>query len=239
MRAVRIIVVVAALVGLASTTPRWATAQPVKPPCAVPQGWRVLAQDRVAVVIVRQQIRLFHSPSGQSHEYCSRSGGRFHPIPVSGVTGECEGCQGPLPDQIRDLQLKGRYLAYDDSLRLGAAGHVVAVAGPNIWIVDTRTGRSRQGGDVGATSAHGSPTSAVELSENGVAARVATYLQRGGPITAVEVLTLFSSAWLDRDSVPGSITDVQLYGCAAGCAPQTTVVAWKHNGVRRYAEVTG
>ena len=238
MRAIRIILGIALVVTIASPGAGWAKATFAKAACAVPRGWRVLTQDRYAVVIARRRILIVRRPSGQlpNHKYCSRSGGGFHPVPLSGGTGGCGGCLGPLPDQIRDLRLKGRYLAYDDSPRLGGGRNVI---GPYMWIIDTRTGRSRHAGDAGATSQQAVATSPVELSDDGVAVRIATYLRRGGPITVVEALTPSSSTWLDDDSAPGSITDIQLYDCAAGCAPDTTVVAWTHDGQRRYATVTG
>ena len=35
----------------------------------------------------------------------------------------------------------------------------------------------------------------------------------------------------------GDLANPQLYQCAAGCAPGTTVVAWTHDGAWRYASV--
>jgi hypothetical protein len=55
----------------------------------------------------------------------------------------------------------------------------------------------------------------------------------------VDAMTTTNVEFLDTTSDGETLANLQLYGCAAGCAPNTTVVAWTHSSQQRYAQVQG
>jgi hypothetical protein len=61
-----------------------------------------------------------------------------------------------------------------------------------------------------------------------------------GTGSLLDVLTLPNGeATLDHDQSPDALSDLQLFQCAVGCAPNTTVVTWTHSGTQRYTELAG
>lgn len=158
-------------------------------------------------------IRERHNPR---YDYCLRSNGRLQRL-------------APLASYERivgsTLQLRGAYVAaaLQNPASLGG-GYGVA-----LWGL-----RGHLENETGGCSS--SPCSFL-LSPTGVAAWIS-------PPAELRPPTLFVLT-IPHDRAPASLDsgdglgNLQLYRCAAGCAPNTTVVAWTHSGGQRYAHVTG
>jgi hypothetical protein len=126
------------------------------------------------------------------------------------------------------LQLAGRYVAYESP-----------DGGYPLWLWDTRTNRNNHlqpGGTVLSLPA-------FALSPRGVAAEIVLSSPNGVPpqpvAATIKALTLGT---IDYDLDGGQQSDLgnlQLYDCAAGCAPNDVVVSWMHSGAQRYAQVAG
>jgi hypothetical protein len=206
----RALAVVVALAAL-SALAAGALGAHVKPGCAVSPGWRVVAKDAQAVVIHHE-----HRPF-PVYAYCSRPAGRLHKLSL--ISGQ----------RIigTTLKLRGAYVtaAFQDASFAGEYG----VAFWNL--------RSGKDYDIGGNWS--SPPS-VLLSPTGVAVWIATLaisVPHAGP-QSVFVVTdpkLFAPATLDSGD---DLANLQLYRCAAGCAPRTTVVAWTHSGQQRYYTIS-
>jgi hypothetical protein len=182
--------------------------------CTIPHGWKVVAQDQYAVVTKQRHEQ------HPEYDYCSRAGRRFHRMVDASIFWP-----------VLDLQLKGHYVAYEaeSSGDPGEAG---------LWLWDTRSGRASSAPDTPTIPS----TPDVVLSPNGVATWIVSWVPAHAvPTTQVEVLTGHADLVLDRVSPPGAgtLANLQLYDCAAGCAPNTTIVAWTNDGAQRYAAVTG
>ena len=196
-------------------------AQHRKSRCSVRRGWRVVVQDRQAVVI-RQRHKQF-----PTYDYCSRA-----------VRAGWHGLAPGAGFEPASPLLTGRYIAF------------ATVREPpqdsDIELLDTRSGQ-RNALTVGGFAASFSLPTLV-LSPNGVAAAVVVispYSVMGGqyiaqPLSAsIQVLTLHAQDQnLDDASPPSEIANLQLYDCAAGCATNTTTVAWTNGGVQHYAQIT-
>jgi hypothetical protein len=173
-----------------------------------------VAKDRQAVVI-RQRVNV-----NPRFAYCNRSVGRLRQL----------GKIGPL-----QLLVAGRYVAWMTPLPPPTPAP--------IELLDTRTGQhnvvSLGGIPFGEV---GSPVPAFLLSPNGVAAAIVVREAHGigaVPGAGVQVLTLHSQDEnLDGASPPSEIANLQLYDCTAGCAANTTIVAWTNGGQQRYAQIT-
>ena len=254
VRAVRIALLAVALLAVPCAPPALAArAHKPKPHCAVPRGWHVVARTAQAVV-----IWYFTKPDGPTTwQYCARqaSSGRFHPfVETSPLTDFCPMENGPgggslgSISSISPLLLAGNFLAYGAECYGRGYGQGVAV---QVAIRDVTTGRDAFGTVTGSPTAAGiSPV----LSPSGTAAWIvgAWSYNTPGPggtwnydVQALSMSTGRTSA-LDSDSVHQAqerpaTTDpfagLQLYSCVAGCAPNTTVVAWTHSGEQRYAQV--
>ena len=212
MRVFRPFLVVVALVAFGSATAAGASRDQH---CTIPHAWRLVAQDRQLVVIAKR-----HNYPYSDYDYCNRAVGERRSL-TAGPTG---------------LRLKGRYVA---AWPLSAEAGLVS-----LW--DTRSGNHNE------VVVSGSPVvTTLLLSPSGVAAWIVfgpngNPEEFGGPIASVAVLTLHNEEVLDSANFWGSngapvyppvLGNLQLYNCAAGCAPDTTVVAWTHSGEPRYAQV--
>ena len=60
-----------------------------------------------------------------------------------------------------------------------------------------------------------------------------------GPVEDIEALDSNTDqvATVDTAAAYGVLDNLQLYQCAAGCRPGTTVLAWTHDGVWRYTTI--
>jgi hypothetical protein len=79
------------------------------------------------------------------------------------------------------------------------------------------------------------------LSPSGVAAWI-THSTSALGLTGsfLRVLSLSSGeATVDQDPSTSALADVELFRCTAGCAPNTTIVAWTNGGTQRYTTVVG
>ena len=139
------------------------------------------------------------------------------------------------------VQLRGRYIAYETQ----NFGNV-----EDLWIVDSLTGRSNVDSFAAPSTALTGP---FVLSPSGVAAWIPSggFVSGGGATleSSVIALTLTATKTLDQYRGLGTpplvhqglgtspFSNLQLYDCAAGCAPNTTIVAWTYNGAQRYAKV--
>jgi hypothetical protein len=145
-------------------------------------------------------------------EYCSlvARAGTFKALPR--VVGA-----GP----VGAIQLKGRYIGFDQ-----------CVSGCSALILDTETGRH---------AAIRAPVVRFAVSRSGVLAEIADGYGHGGIGSILAVVTIgnagetLDTAWPD----PTALANLQLYDCAAACAPNTVVVAWTDNGQQRYAQASG
>lgn len=220
MRAYRLLPIAVALAAL--TWPATQADAGTKRNCSVPRGWRVVARDSYAVVIRNTQTY-------PTYRYCSRARGRFRPLASTGPANPNLTFQ-TTPQTIDSLQLRGRYIAY--SWVLGSPGFEVD-------LFNAVTGR-RVSHPVAAGV--GELVSGIVLSRNGLVA----WIWDGNDPTAtgdhrweeLDALTLNHSTQLDY-AVAGRLEDLQLWDCAASCAPMTTLVAWTEDGAQRYAQVTG
>jgi hypothetical protein len=179
----------------------------------------VVAQNRYVVAIVKKGH--YPAPGGlyPRYAYCSRAVGRFHQL----VPG------GPPATSAFDLQLAGRFLAYEAP---------TSPAAPiSLW--DTGTGRHVEEPTTTTNTSYRFPGPNFVLSPNGVAARIVTLSRYSA--NEVDVLTMRGYSVLDGPdySPTEALADLQLYDCATGCAPDTTVVAWMHNSEQRYVQVLG
>jgi hypothetical protein len=209
MRAFRLFPVVALVVvgSLVSS----AGASPSAPRCKIPHSWRVVAQDRQAIVIAQRDS------TQPRYAYCNRSVGRLRQL----------GTIAPFR-----LLIAGRYVAYV-SLR--------PPPGPvTISLTDTSSGHHNQMSLLGTSSL--SPVPTFLLSPKGVAAAIVLRQPAGAgapPGAGIQVLTMRNQYEnLDGASPPSEIANLQLYDCAAGCAPNTVIVAWTHSGTQMYAQIS-
>jgi hypothetical protein len=195
-------------------------------PCAIPHRWKLVARDRQAVVI-RQRGRQY-----PAYDYCNRavrSGWRRLVTLGSESSGSFFQPASPL--------LAGRYVAY------AAVSEPPQTTSIGLW--DTRSGQHNTLTVGGFVAGFSLPT--LLLSPNGVAAAIVVTQPYNnvngqyvaGPVAAgVTTLTLHTQESLDSASPPTEISNLQLYDCATGCAPDTAVVAWTHSGERRYAQIS-
>lgn len=210
------------------------------PACAVPAGWHSVASDADLIVIRGQD------PSGE-YRYCnyaqpSRGFQLLARDEFCGVIGPPETCS-----TIDGVALS--YILYHTSTAVDSP----ACGGPNptrdgsstVYAVDTSSGKT-----VTLAQGAGGITSAG-LSQPGVGAwiLVSEPCQVTGPIPRTETLGAYSfrtGAVTTLDSgdpgettgSPPSLANLQLYGCASGCPDNTAVVAWTHDGVARYQQVS-
>jgi hypothetical protein len=88
-----------------------------------------------------------------------------------------------------------------------------------------------------------SPVPTFLLSPGGVAAAITLRQPNGvgaSPGASIQALTLHAQYEnLDGASSPSETASLQLYDCAAACAPNAVIVAWTNNGQQRYAQITG
>jgi hypothetical protein len=188
--------------------------------CAVPRGWALVAQDRYAVVI-RQR-----GEQQPAYKYCARRSNRFAPV-ASSLLGERW--------SVVAVRLSGRYIGYETQ----------ATTGPSyaLWLSDVQTGARSYTYTVDPTLP---PAPEFALSPNGVAAWIvdsaAAAPDAPDPAPMLQVLTasMIGATTLDSsppDSAP-VLANLQLYDCATGCAPNTVIVAWTHNGQQRFAPIS-
>jgi hypothetical protein len=231
MRFLRVVPVVFAVLGVVFVVPADASGRH-KPGCVVPQGWRVVARDRVAVVARGQGIGPDGTPA-PAWRYCARSSGRFRLLVQESDMGGVGG-RG-FPDVVVGVLLAGRYVGYT------AGGED---RGENVtwWVtvVDTQTNLRTMSAD----GQEGSDASPLLLSPTGWAAWIwvvsPSYGTHTGEVRAMRSGgrdVLLDSASVGSSRVSDYLADLQLYGCLGGCAPTTTVVGWTHSGAWRYARL--
>jgi hypothetical protein len=188
-------------------------------PCSIPGGWRLVAKDGQGRVDAPR-----HQPLRPVYDYCNRVG----------RTGWRRLVKGPdtRPAPSFSFLLAGRYVAYTLQLPAGTSSTM------SLW--DTRNGQNNTmyvGGNVS------NPVQAFLLSPHGVAAAITVSQQSEVdtfPGASVEALTLNSSGPVTvTSSPPSDIANLELYDCAAGCAPDTVIVAWTQSGAQQYAQVQG
>ena len=214
-----------------------AQAHKPKPRCVVPKGWQVVVRDAQVVVI------LYQADLMQEYRYCNyayyRRGFRLL------VRGDehCCSATSPRVDGVFLSDLLYHLTTSVDSPECNSRGEPVASS--TVYAVDTRTGHTES-----VSEDAGAITSAL-FSPAGVGAWIVTDYpcDLSGPRTRHESLKVFSFhtravTTLDNGD-PGetqasaaSLANLELYQCAAGCAPNTTVVAWTHDGAWRYAQVS-
>jgi hypothetical protein len=179
--------------------------------CAIPRGWQLAAQNRYVVVDMERGQRY------PAYDRCDLIVGRWRTMIAAGS----EQVTGP----VYGLKLAGRFVAYETTYRWP------------LWVWDARTGRNNH-----SPPAPGDMVRAFLLSPNGVAARLTTYFLEGpagrSARMALEVMTLHTWSRPALDEPLGSLANLQLYDCAAGCPPNTTIVAWTDNGQQQYAKVS-
>jgi hypothetical protein len=204
--------VVAALAALGAMAGGSIASGQVKRRCVTPHGWRVVAKDGQAVVIAQRHQQY------PAYDYCNRAVGKWRRMLPIG--------RGSQEQKTVGLRLAGRFVAT----------WVPALYAVVLW--DTRTGQSNPD----APGLFQSPPTFV-LSPDGVLAAVFTLeysngMGGGSNEDVLHVLTPTSYQQLD-DGPSGGLSNLQLYDCAAGCAPDTVIVAWTHSGEQRYAQVAG
>jgi hypothetical protein len=192
-----------------------ATAAARSRPCSAPHAWRVVASDSDAVVIRSHD-------QYPTYRYCLRPDHRFRllfhilspgsPAPVSGP---------PSLRHLSLLRLRGPYVMFAE---LDSTGYTIV-----LW--DLRKSWLA-GSNVASPPAQASP-STVLLSPTGVAAWIAPGddIGKQGAFETLDVLSGTSTmVVLDNGGQYQSdaLGNLALYGCAAGCAPNATVVAWTH-----------
>lgn len=200
-----------------------------RPHCAVPSGWHVVTSGAEAVVIKSNANRPRPGGfgSGPEFRYCPRHVGTFRLLTRTDVYNYPPPAGDP--NEAFDISVAGHYLAYAVISSDKQAGYLQA------RLVDVTTARTVVVPD---------PTSSgcctdLGLSPTGVVAGLA-FIPAPGYQTAgnsdVLVYSAGKTTVLDT-AKEGDLADVQLYQCASGCAPNTTVVAWTHSGAWRYARV--
>ena len=200
----------------------------------------MVARNQQVVVIVEQV------PPFGVWKYCRPSVGRFRLLVQ---VGDC-GVRVPEPpvdppDRLDALTLAGQYVAYDAVWCSREPPSSLDDTEHQVRIFDTIRGRA-----VAATEGEIGPRpSTLLLSLGGVATWLRTTDTSPHDVSAnwtseVQALSVHSGQTLTLDSVPvsgptdpGGLANLALYQCAAGCAPNTTVVAWTHSGEQRYAQV--
>ena len=229
------------LVTSASANP---TSKP-KPRCATPKGWTVFGHNPQAVVIGRRGTATWdagtpYAQPGYPAElgaYCLRSNGRFKQLFVVFLPSD------PVT-YFGNPKLSGVEFAY----------WVVQSYGPDLTnfylhVWDIATGRESVYDDAGGDyQCRGSEFDGPYLlSPTGVAAWRKEWCWYPGvpptaPLEAVVAYNATSHAFttldqVDQTSPRGTLANLQLYRCAAGCPDNSTVVAWTHDGSWRYARV--
>ncbi len=211
------------------------------PPCAVPAGWKAVAEDADLVVIEYQ-------PDGLTEEYryCSYAdaSGGFRTLFTNDDHIQAVVTRSKLDGVALDYILYDTVTAFDSPI----CGGPQATEGSSVmYAVNTVSGEIE-------TLGHGEgAVTAAGISPPGVAAWILTsdqcpFANQPNP-QRTETLQAFSfrtgsTATLDSGD-PGeaafsspSLGNLQLYQCAAGCSANTIEVAWTHDGIWRYAQVS-
>jgi hypothetical protein len=240
---VRILTLVLIFLAALSSWSAAATKHPPepRPACALPKGWRVVAKDRRAVVIVQQSTFDSAYGPGYTWQYCARRVGSFYPL-IRTEGQHCADPHGP-PSGVYRLTLSGGYIAYDAqwACYIGPAT-VSQIRIFNVARRETVTsaepGRPPSTADVQNASV---PT--LLLSPGGTAVWLWTSYQYPNPSMSpgtdlVQALVAPTRDRLTLDTAnKGGLANLRLYRCVGGCAPTATVSAWTHDGSRRYASV--
>jgi len=207
-----------------------ANRSPVKRRCAVPAGWKAVAQDRQTIVLDR---RVTGPTGGISllYRYCVLASGRFRFLFES--TDDPGNSTRQYPDGPYKVRLAGAYIAYGASWGYRATGS-------HAWItvVDTQNGTSAQSPE----GTNGVAPATLLVSPSGIAAwlwRVGGDPNFTGEVRALVFRTKQTSL---LDSSPstsafstGALSNLRLYQCIGGCGSSSTVVAWTDGGSVRYA----
>jgi hypothetical protein len=218
----------------------------LKPHCAIPKRWRVLARDSEAVVI----HKFVPGPdyptisAGEIIRYCARPGtgaaGAGHFRPLARTTGCCyEGgtaTTGP-PTSVDNLTLSGPYIAYAaDWLPRGGGDDE-----ERIRIVNTHNATAVETGLRRFAYLH-----TLLLSASGVAAWLwntnTNYPQANPSFQQDEIQSLVSRTGQTTilDSAPtGQLANLQIYQCVTGtgCSTAPLVIRWTNHGTQREATV--
>jgi len=221
---------VAGMPGLAAGKPKSTTHRPAR--CSVPTGWSLVGRDAQAIVITRSRVGV-----GQ-WSYCVRATGNTRPLVTAVDNPYTVGDMGP-PDRVFSVLLAGRYAAFgamweghDQDIYVTITVRDLLAAGRASELID----------GVYNNNGCGVPNPAgFLLSPTGVAAwHLATCWSGFGqpPDELIQALDARTGwrATLDAAS-PGGLSALQLFQCAAGCTPGTTIAIWMHEGVPRSARI--
>jgi hypothetical protein len=230
-------VLVAGMPGLAAGKPKSTAHRLAR--CAVPTGWSLVGRDAQAIVITRSR-----SGVGQ-WSYCVLATGSTRPLVASVDNPYTVGDIGP-PDRVFSVLLAGRYAAFGAmwdghdqdiyvtiNVRDLLAAHRASEMIDAVYNNDVCWAANPDG--------FGPNPAGFLLSPTGVAAwHLATCSSGFGqsPDELIQALDARTGwrATLDAAS-SGGLSAVQLFQCAAGCAPGTTMAIWMHDGVPRIARV--
>jgi hypothetical protein len=211
-------------------------------PCAVPAGWKVVAEDGDLVVIEES-----NQPALTDEDrYCSYGNprGGFRTLFTNDEHIQAVVTGSKLDGVASDYILYDTATAFDSP----ACGGPQATEGSSVlYAVNAVSGQTETlGQGAGAVTAAG-------ISAPGVAAWILTadqcpFFSQPNPQRS-ETLQAFSfrtgSVTTLDSGDPGeaafsspSLASLQLYQCAAGCSANTVEVAWTHDGRWRYAQVS-
>ena len=239
------------LAAVAALLPSSATARPHRPKCQVPHGWVIAAQDTQAVVISNVHTATATQPFVGQLRTCLRSNGRFHPLVSAIENGYASPLNHDPPQDVVFLGLAGRYVAYTGLWEPHAVPNEYRIT----YLRDLVAGRTVSGEfDLPGPPPPGSHwwcaypesgggTIEPTLSSTGVLAVIQKHCGRDPqPQVAfdlVEALGIRSSQITVLDGAPpGTLANLQLEACLAGCAPVGATFAWwTHDGVWRTARV--
>jgi hypothetical protein len=214
-----------------------ATAAPARlghHPCAVPRGWAVIDHDRQATVIRDR-------PSAQSgyvisYRFCVRASGKYQFLIRTGTC--CAELGGQIqptgsPNGVFGFALAGHYLGFD-ALWSSRGSSATALVG----LTDLDRQRTYWSDEI-IDPYEGIPAPLV--SSNGAAVWLmgeASVALQSPDTDVIGVITPAGSSQLDSAPI-GTLAELELYRCAAGCSGDTTIITWTHGGSRRYAAITG
>ncbi len=236
LRAALPLIVALGLCLVASTSASGKT-HPTKAACATPAGYLVLAHDADAAIF-RTRLTQATPESPEIYRYCVRSNGKKFPILIQ----EPVNADEPY-NQVLRVQLAGDYAAYLEAF--GAPGAPIP-APEEVNVVNLKTGKNIK---VPSPSLFSSDTYfpgcciSLALSPTGVFAgidRGYTPENDGSPVEDQVIAYQASTGALTvlATGAAGTLTNVQIFECAAGCSSTTTsVIGWRSNGIHEDASL--
>ena len=245
MRAiVRAVPIALALLVASGSGPAAAAKHTSPSDCAVPRGWRLVGRDNRSVVIGKFVATPAALDQGKVlWDFCLRPRGRFRRLTT--VT------EGPYSYSVGGVKLAGLYFGY-----WAAQGYHGANVYATLYLwrlaprhVANATYDDTSGDCYEPFGSPGDPNrlppgfpgvpAGYLLTATGIAAWRADRCAYTKPVEDIEALDSNTGqrATLDSASTHGVLANLQLYRCATGCLPGTTVVAWTHDKVRRHRKI--